>query len=166
MKKIRHSKEKQIIYKKVAPRWSAISDVRDSIESLIDKYFDKKIDFTIITISELLENAVKYGKFDSQGNTVDLELILEPDSIAIQVSNQIKHTDANLDQLKRLINLINHVGKTELGFLYMNKLVQIMEQPFLKGSGLGLFRIAFEGGFQLRHNIKDNILIVSAKKNI
>src|SRR4030042_6225751 len=123
---------------KVTPEWPMVREIRNQILKLgILK--NKKIAMaTAIAASELLENAIKYGK-------PEIEIVCEMDSgvLTVSASNEIDKK-ADLENLK---NHINNIKSADDPFdLYVAMLEKVMEQQ--KGKSLlGLYRIAGEAKF-------------------
>ncbi len=142
---------------KVTPEWPMVREIRNQILKLgILK--NKKIAMaTAIAASELLENAIKYGK-------PEIEIVCEMDSgvLTVSASNEIDKK-ADLENLK---NHINNIKSADDPFdLYVAMLEQVMEQQKNK-SLLGLYRIAGEAKFMLDYVESDSRITVFARRRV
>lgn len=102
---------------------------------------------------ELLENAVKYGKF-APNQSIDLKLEATAQVITIEVRSPI-HTDAQ--GLRALDDTIQWIRGFQNPFeAYVERLKQVAAQPYTPAvSGLGLVRIAFEAQCVLDFYVDD-----------
>lgn len=126
----------------IRPMWSIVSDIRKSLkEKMMDSEYEDMSDKVSMTVSELLENAIKYGK-----PTISLRVSLNKDHIEVMVSNSIvEQTD-----LDRLIERINKIREAEDPItLYYERLEDLLNSDKIESTALGLFRIASEGEFNL-----------------
>lgn len=97
-----------------------------------------------MTFSELLENAVKYS--DKCVNK-DIEIYFEyNDHIKISISNYVEN-ESNLNVIKDIIKKIKSISKKDN--LYHKRIKEIIERKKHGESQMGLYRIFYEGDFNL-----------------
>ena len=149
----------------IRPTWEIIEEIRNGVESLFTNK-NKGLSYASkMVASELIENAIKYGRsVDRQkGVGIVFECKISDDTVRIMVSNRII-AEKDYENVKRPIDRINASNNTEE--LYMQRLAEVMENPDVGGSKLGLYRIAYEGQFSLKYEFEDMILTIIAKRSI
>lgn len=149
---------------KIPPLWETINDIRNKI-SADDRVKDDEeiLNATTMVASELLENAIKYGHHSQDFSAVEFSLDITDQEIRIQVKNAY-HGDHKIDVLKKNIEKIR--TSENPGDLYCERLIEIANNPKQNESGLGLYRIAYEGEFSLELENTDNVVIVTARRKI
>lgn len=98
--------------------------------------------------AELLENAMKYGAHPSGQPSIDYELRREGDRFVITVTNPVSAESAL--HLSRLHDRIARLrASDDAGALYAELLADVYSGDAAEAAstGLGIVRIAFEGGF-------------------
>jgi|JI9StandDraft_1071089.scaffolds.fasta_scaffold02798_5 anti-sigma regulatory factor (Ser/Thr protein kinase) len=145
----------------IAPIWPAIEDVRNEIETLILNLDKGNIDFALIVLSELLENAIKYGSKEERLTGIILYFEANVDHICIKVKNPISQS-MNLDSFKRVIEKIK--TSEDKKALHVERLLEIMNDPFQTESRLGLYRIVSECEYDLDFRLDDSGLEIIATK--
>ncbi len=150
---------------KIKPEWGNLEDVRlKTGEFLNKKNFSSDItDSIIMNISELMENAMKYGKFDNGIEEITASVSITDNDIIVEVKSPIKDEDDL--HLKRLDQIIQWIRGYQNPFeAYVEKLKQVAMQPINESeSGIGIIRIAYEGQSILDFYIDDKgIISVSA----
>lgn len=115
-----------------------------------------------MTAQELLENAVKYGRFTRDSDLIELSIDVGSGDITIEVRNPVDAAAGNLKTFDATIQWIR--GYQNPFEAYVERLKDVSAQPFAPGrSGLGLTRVAFEGQCILDFYVNEsNILAVSA----
>jgi len=151
----------------IEPAWEQIEQARNQISQfLIDRHISQDlVTATTMVFSELLENSVKYGIFQS-GDRVETHVNIDKHLITIEVIHPIDTAD--LGHLRKLDEMIQWIRGYQDPFeAYITKLQEIAKKPIKdKKSGLGLVRIAYEGGAILDFCInEDSKLNVSAVLN-
>jgi len=151
----------------ISPLWGKIPEITSKIESNMKEFSQGQIDFTIMAATELLENAIKYGIPNHNQDKIGFEFNLQNDSINIIVKSGINSEDKNFIQFTRIIDKINSTEQVNRKLLYIQRIMEIMENPAVPGSYLGLYRIVSEGDFDLNYNIiNGNILEIAANKRV
>jgi len=145
----------------IAPLWGIVKEIRNEVESLL-KGKDKELAYAGKMIaSELIENAIKYGSAAEQEKGIMFDLHADIKQVVIKVSNEIKFKD-DYDNLVTHIDKINSTD--DIKGLYVERLKKLMESPKEK-SQLGLYRIAYEGKFNLKYEYENNLVTVIAYRN-
>lgn len=145
--------------------WEQINKVRDKIQSneLLRSYGDDVVDATIMTTSELMENAIKYGNHSENSSRLLFLMVIQDGVIQLQITNRLP---PNFNK-KPINNLFDAIKKSEKpAELYCEKLLQIAANPKEGESGLGLYRILYEGEFLLDHKFSEDSITITARKKI
>ncbi len=153
------------LHETLNPDWDEIERVRSATHHFMKKSGSKAETTQAVemVVSELVENAVKYGSF-SEGHeqiTVDVEMM--GDVIVLVVTNPV--TSKNLSHLKTLDRTIQWIRGFQDPFeAYVQRIQEVAQRPMDdKASGLGVVRVAYEGGAVLDFFLdEDDILKVSA----
>jgi hypothetical protein len=151
----------------ISPAWDEIEKARNQISRfLTDQHISEDhIQAATMIFSELIENGVKYGIFMS-GDRVETHINIVEHLITIEVIHPIDTAQhVHLRELDEMIQWIR--GYQDPFEAYIEKLKKVAKMPIEdKKSGLGLVRIAYEGGAILDFCInEDSKLNVSAVLN-
>lgn len=136
------------------PRWKYIACARGFIQNFlaISIADQTKADKIAMAASELLENAVKYA--DGEDTHMSVHVAPQTEKIRVCVSNVAD--SESLDTLKKIYNKICQGNP-------LDAYVSQMKEAALRSDGksqLGLARIRYETGGDLRLNIEGNIVKV------
>jgi hypothetical protein len=150
---------------RIPTEWGRIEPAREAVGHLIEAVFtdhDLK-DALSMVCAELLENAIKYGKPNSRG--VRLQLNEDPEGLIIAVTNAVEDGSHHMSVLREKIDWIRAFSDpTEA---YMAALAQVYERPEEEqNGGLGLVRIAYEGGCSLDCSSDGSTLTVLARHRL
>jgi len=157
--------EELLISYSFQPSWKYVEEIRGKTqEFLFERVENKDLHYdTIMCVSELAENAIKYGTEKPDGSPIDFNFFFHDDTIFIQISNGILSKD-HLENVQHVIDKIK--ASDNPGELYIDRLKELMESPHPGESQLGLYRIVYEGGFSLDYTWDEKVLIISAEKSI
>lgn len=138
---------KNIMQFQITPEWENLDTVRDKTADFLrmNHVDEETMDAIMMNISELTENAIKYGSFDEKNNEIRSVVTITPGDIIVEVSNPLKQGDNfNPERLDRIVQWIR--GYQNPFEAYIEKLKEVAMQPQTEGeSGLGIVRIAYEG---------------------
>ncbi len=147
----------------IKPDWDEIEKIRVESKSFIEArgFSNNIIDAIVMVLSELVENAIKYGVYNTPDDMIVYSLSIERDTIIIEVTNPFSENE-NFKKLDKTVQWIR--GFQNPFQAYIEKIKEISGRPLTdKESGLGLVRIAYQGrsiiDFYLRNN---NTIAVSA----
>lgn len=144
----------------IEPDWGLVQRIRGYVEKALEAYDQDLIDATKMTTSELLENAVKHtsGKLDG----IFYEITADGERILLTTGNRIFDMD-DLEVFKAHIDKMKEADPQQL---YMDRLMELMENPDAKRTRLGLFRIAYEGEFELDYKYEKHWLTITATRKL
>jgi|JI9StandDraft_1071089.scaffolds.fasta_scaffold00752_6 hypothetical protein len=128
----------------ITPAWSVISHIKKQIRVSLKNSTKDIIDRVEIIVSELLENAIKYGRENSNTSIpVNFEFTLDDSKILIVVTNCISE-EQYLDEFIRIIKEIKNTKL--LQSLYIKRLQELMTHTENSASKIGLYRIFSQKG--------------------
>ena len=152
------------IIAELKPQWKEVENARNICSKFLAEhnYPLDTIDSIVMVVSELVENAVKYGDFIASNNKIEFMLITGNKIIVEVKCPIIKSKNQHFKRLDRTIQWIRgHQNPFEA---YIEKLKVVSTRSGRdQESGLGLFRIAYEGMAILDFYVSDDgIISVSA----
>ncbi len=144
----------------IAPIWEKIRDVRKSIEQAMEEFSQDISQATAMTAAELIENAVKHSSADNTGINFKLQ----------SVGNQVVVTVINIvrtaEDLQVFEETVEKIAKSDnLMELYLERLMELGDDPGESKTRLGLYRIAYEGEFSISYKLEKDTLTVIASRN-
>lgn len=151
----------------IAPEWSRIDPVRQAIGLCITSVFGNNDlqDALGMVCAELLENAIKYGKPDPNGILLLLRDQVRNDQqeIILSIINAVEESSHHIQVLQQRIRWIQTFDSP--ADAYMAALTMVYERAESQSEGgLGLVRIAYEGGCQLEcDSPSDGMMAVHAR---
>jgi anti-sigma regulatory factor (Ser/Thr protein kinase) len=144
----------------VVAEWPNVRKVREQVGALLGS-FDASVRIaTMMTASELVENAIKYGEAVPSAPLVSFSLSASPGAVSIRVVNGSLNTQG-VRELERRVDEVSHADDTHV--LYMRRLKELCLSPGESGR-LGIYRVACEGEFRLRFDYSDGVVTVVATR--
>lgn len=158
------SKEVDFTYN-IEPVWDAVKEIRDKVEALLATVRKELSYASKMVTSELIENAIKYGSAVDSVKTkgIGFEFSVSDNQIRIKVTNRII-SEKDYENVKTHIGIITETNNPKE--IYVQRLAQLMENPKIGESQLGLYRIAYEGEFDLQYEFNDGVLTIIATRSI
>ncbi len=149
----------------IKPEWDNIEEVRVKAEGFLnsDRLDENVKNAIIMNISELLENAIKYGNFENNIDEIIAAITISERDITVEVKSPVKDgDDMHFNRLDKIIQWVR--GYQNPFEAYVEKIKEISRQPLDDTqSGLGIVRIAYEGQSVIDFFVNDNnIISVSA----
>jgi len=150
------------------PEWDEIEKVRNKSGVFLKShgFSEDHIHALTMVISELMENAVKYGAFAKGNEPISLTIDVNKKTVIVEVQNPVDAGE--ISHLKKLDETIQWIRGYQDPFeAYIVKLKEVATKPLQdRESGLGLVRISYEGQSILDFYVSDeNVLSVSAVYN-
>lgn len=149
----------------IEPAWSTVKEAMSKAEAFLGKCgkCGDLISATVMCVSELIENAVKYGDRGPNGDKISFEMTIDEATIRVTV----RHGVTNEEDVGRVIETIEELKRgSDPKQLYSKRLRELLNETRPSVSRLGLFRIAYEGEFRLDCSYTNQILAVSAERAI
>jgi hypothetical protein len=161
---MRQQTPRNVLQLRIPPEWDAVKSTWDASHAMLrESGLDTDASYALAMVAqELLENAVKYGRFD-KGDVVAVEIRVSDDYVTVEVRSPVAPTGD--EALREFDHMIQWVRSFADPFeAYVERMKTVSSQPYAAGkSGLGLARIAYEGRCVLDFYVDaSNTLAVSA----
>ncbi len=141
--------------------WDFVRHVRSKVEEeLSDLPLSLRYAAGMVA-SELAGNAIKYG--DPNGPVPPhLSCEVTDKKIVIEVSNYVQSQEL----VQEVQSRVDQMSKAEdIEALFIKRLISFLNET-AQGSQLGLYRIGYEGGFNLNSSYQNSILTLRATRGI
>jgi len=150
----------------IKPTWEIVQDVHEkTLRVMSDQGSSRDTqESTMMVATELIENAVKYGSSQPDGSNIEFNLEICNDFIEMSTANGV----TNEEHAHIVLDMINKINESENPQeLYTQRLLELMEMEKPGGATqLGIYRIAYEGKFNLRCRYEDQLLTINASKTL
>jgi anti-sigma regulatory factor (Ser/Thr protein kinase) len=143
-----------------APMWPNVREIRERVGSALEECPAQLRNAAIMTSSELVENAIKYGESVPAAETVTFVLEATPDRLFIRVVNGSTNA-IGVAELQRRVQEVHGAGDKQA--LYFARLEELLANAEESGR-LGIYRVGFEGGFDLQLDYTNNVVTVTATR--
>ena len=145
--------------------WDSAVVVRERTAATLQEqgYDAEVVEAATMCITELTENAVKYGNNAEDGTKINASITRRGDNLVISVSNKIA-PNQKINALQKTLNALNNAQNP--GELHIQRMREIMKSPKKGSSRLGIYRIAYEGEFKLDCKLEDGVLTVEATREV
>jgi hypothetical protein len=140
--------------------WDHIRKIRKSVGEALKNSDPSLRAAAMMVTSELVENAVKYGEEVAAAPHITVALTVRKNQLVISVTNGSADL-SGIKELQRRIEEIVHAP--DKSTLYMARLEELLAEPTETGK-LGLYRIAFEGQFDLHFEYIDQVVSITATR--
>ena len=155
---------RNVLQLRISPDWDTVKATWDASQAMLrESGLDNDDAYALSMVSqELLENAVKYGKFE-RGDAVAFEIRVSDEFVTIEVRSPV--SESGESALREFDHMVQWVRSFADPFeAYVERMRAVSSQPYAAGkSGLGLARIAYEGRCLLDFYVDDSsTLAVSA----
>ncbi len=144
----------------ILPGWEAIEPFRAAVLACVKAVFPQPAlapSIGLVT-AELLENAVKFGRWQRDGGGVfALRMDGHSDRVEIEVSSPVVPGDENVERLRTELARIAAAPSPEQAYTKAVRAVALGKPAFL-----GLARVAYEGGCDLSAQVDGDVLRVRA----
>jgi len=142
--------------------WHLLRDLRQVVEETLQDFPLDVRNATSMVAAELVSNAIKYGISVPTASSATITLTVTAKQIQIEVSNGVTSESVVQELQARLEQIAGSDSKEQL---YMNRLQQLLDDSSQTGK-LGLYRIGFEGRFELKCTYAEQVLTVVATRGI
>jgi anti-sigma regulatory factor (Ser/Thr protein kinase) len=142
------------------PMWPNVREIRQRVGAALEGCAAQLRSAAVMTASELVENAIKYGESVPAARTVTLLLEATSESICIRVVNGSTNA-VGVAELERRVQELRRTEDKQA--LYLARLEQLLANADESGK-LGIYRIGFEGGFDLALDYLNDVVSVTATR--
>jgi anti-sigma regulatory factor (Ser/Thr protein kinase) len=143
------------------PMWPNVREIRERVGSALHGCPAQLRSAAIMTSSELVENAIKYGERVPAAQTVTFVLEVTPERLCIRVVNGSTNS-VGVAELQRRVQELRCADDKQA--LYLARLEELLADADESGR-LGIYRVGFEGGFDLQLDYTNNVVTVTATRN-
>ena len=140
--------------------WPNVREIRERVSNALAACPSQLRSAAIMTSSELVENAIKYGESVPAAKSVAFLLEATADQVFIRVVNGSTNS-AGVAELERRVQELGAAPDKQA--LYLARLEQLLADADESGK-LGIYRIGFEGGFDLQLDYTNSIVTVTATR--
>jgi hypothetical protein len=142
--------------------WDQIRKIRKSVGDALKVLAPSLAEAAMMVTSELIENAVKYGEEVPASAHIQLSMSMDDGKLVIRVTNGCIDGPG----VRQLAARIREIAEApDKAALYMSRLEQLLAEPNESGK-LGLYRIAFEGEFDLQFTYRDDVVTITAARSL
>lgn len=140
--------------------WDHIRKIRKQVGDALQDSDPNLRSAAMMVTSELVENAVKYGEEVPAAPHISLSMTVNGEQLVIVVTNGC----ADLSGVRELQKRIDEItAAPDKSTLYMARLEELLADPSESGK-LGLYRIAFEGQFEIDFRYTDQVVSITATR--
>ena len=143
------------------PMWPNVRKIRQQVGAALEACRQELRTAAMMTASELVENAIKYGENVTAAPTVTFSLEATSRQIVIRVINGSTNRAGVAELERRVKELATATNKQAL---YQARLEQLLAHADDSGK-LGIYRIGFEGGFDLALDYQNDVVAMTATRN-
>ncbi len=143
------------------PMWPNVRRIRQSVGAALEARGSSLRNAAMMTASELVENAIKYGECVPGAETVMFSLEATPTVCRIRVVNGSTNATGVAELSRRVKELARAEDRQAL---YLARLEQLLAHTEESGK-LGVYRIGFEGGFDLECDYTNNVVTMTATRS-
>ena len=156
--------ETSIIKHNIEPVWDRVASITDEIEDILKSKNIPFVSSAIIVVSELIENAVKYGERgpEKSKSKIQISVSVDENKIKIEASNFI-YDPLNINNVIEHIEKIKECGDPSIP--YIERLHQLLDASPSEPTRIGLYRIAYEGKFKIDYKFENNWLVIFAERS-
>ena len=143
-----------------APMWPNVREIRERVDRALQECPAQLRSAAVMTSSELVENAIKYGESVPAAEAVTFVLEATPERLCIRVVNGSTNT-VGVAELQRRVQELDRADDKQA--LYFARLQELLADANESGR-LGIYRVGFEGGFDLQLDYANDVVTVTATR--
>jgi len=143
------------------PMWPNVRKIRQQVGTALEACRQELRSAAVMTASELVENAIKYGESLPAAPSVTFSLEATSGQIVIRVVNGSSNALGVAELGRRVQDLAGAPNKEAL---YLARLEELLAHSDESGK-LGIYRIGFEGGFDLALDYTNAVVTMTATRN-
>ena len=140
----------------IGPNWENVDLLRTAILNCISVIVGNSDASNAVgmIVSELLENAIKYGDWsqDDKGSLLGLHIAGNEERVEVDVSSPMAPSSKNYEEIKATIEWIGSFASPQDAY---NARIRMLAEGIEAKSKMGLVRIAYEGPCSLSPELSD-----------
>jgi hypothetical protein len=142
--------------------WQFVKNVKRMVEDALCDHPDNVRYTAGMVASELVGNAIKYGDRTETAPQARLSMSMSGKQVVIEVSNGVRSQE-HLEQVTRRIDEM--AGSANREEFYLRRLQELLSGSS-QGSQLGIYRIGYEGEFDLSYTYADHVLTIKTTRGL
>lgn len=147
----------------IEPLWATVRQIRYKLHAVLEAYPEEVRYAAGMVATELLENAIKYGDSSAAAHPqIHFSFTLRQGICRISVTNGAS-SDEHFHRLKACIDEVS--ATKDKAALYMQRLHELLDRPSPE-TGLGIYRIGYEGEFELEGHGQAGVVTVTATRSV
>lgn len=145
----------------IPPTWQFVRQIKRKVEEFLAEHPESLRYSAGMVASELVGNAIKYGELTPQPTIC---VSVTDTQVEIEVKNAVKSPE-HLSQVQMRLDQMAH--SEDRAAFYLKRLQELlMDTPKNQGGQLGLYRIGYEGDFNLSYKYTDHVLTIRATRGL
>lgn len=148
----------------IVPVWERIDAIRELVTRIIGLYADEDFqDALSMVCAELLENAVKYGRSD---HVIHLAMTAEDRRIVATCTNAVEAGSSHPSALRERVEWLKTFSDPLEAYTRALELVYEHANERDEDSGLGIVRIAYDGGCDVECDLstRDRVVVIAKSR--
>lgn len=146
--------------------WNFVKSVKRMVEEALKDYSDSLRYSAGMVASELVGNAIKYGDRTESAPQARVLLTVTDKQVVIEVCNGVGSPEHLAQVTRRIDQLSGTKNKEEYYLGRLQELLSGTSQGSQQGSQLGIYRIGYEGDFDLSYTYKNHVLTIKATRGL
>jgi hypothetical protein len=142
--------------------WHFIRNVKRLVEENLAEFPESLRYATSMVAAELIGNAIKYGESTPDAPHATFSMQVSDRQILIEVRNGVNSLERVREVTQRVAQMAASPNKEDV---YLERLQELLSGSS-RGSQLGLYRIGYEGEFDLECTYTGSILSVRATRGL
>ena len=143
--------------------WDLLRVVRERVETHLLGVDRVLREATVMAASELVENAIKYGRPVPACPNATLEVESDGRVMTLRISSGVRSEEAARDTVDRVSTIAKAPDKMAL---YLERMKTLLHGALPGSTQLGLFRICGEGEFDLSCRFNQDVLHLTATREL
>lgn len=142
--------------------WQFVRNVRRLVEEVLADQPEPVRYAAAMVATELVGNAIKYGEQTPTAPNAKFSISVSNSQVLIEVTNGLKSQE-RLHEVQRRVEQMTQSQNREQ--FYLKRLQELLSGSS-HGSQLGLYRIGYEGDFNLSFSYDNQVLTVRATRGL
>lgn len=143
--------------------WQWLESVRQEVSKALAAHQVELREAAVLVATELAENVIKFGEPLSEESRGEFSVWVAKAEVAIVTQNRVTSTE----RAAALIATLEEIRTApDPARLFLRRMQMLLDRPQDSGSRLGLYRVAYAGGFQLNWEYESGVMTVTATRSL